>query len=72
MDNRIESLSRLLGGETPPQELASLEDQELESLVTSVQQLQRHQESELERALEDALSHIPALLRKSVRKMLFS
>lgn len=72
MSEKLDQLSEVLGSATLPGELESLSDRELDGLLTAVTRLKRHQESELERAVEDALSHIPGLLRRSVRKMLFS
>jgi hypothetical protein len=72
MSENLDDLTAALAGGRPPKELAALEDSQLQQLAASVGRLKRHQERELERAVEDALRHIPALLRKPVRKMLFS
>lgn len=72
MSDALERLSAALQGAGLPEPLGDLSDDEILRLVQSVERLKAHQESELERAVDDALSHIPALLRRSVRKMLFS
>lgn len=65
------NLSRALDSE-PPAELAQLEENELQQLADAVESMHQHQEQALEYAMEQALSHIPAMLRKTVRRILFS
>ncbi len=68
----FQNLSRALHQAEPPAELAQLHDEQLNELAAIVEQVHQHQEQALQQAMEDALSHIPGMLRKSVRRMLFS
>ncbi|GEM_PF-1815282 len=70
-ETALENLSRALGAE-PPAELAQLDEDELQQLAEAVESMHQHQEQALEYAMEQALSHIPAMLRKTVRRILFS
>lgn len=72
MSETLQALSEALQRAELPAEMAELSGEELQTLLRSVEALKKHQETELDRAVEDALSHIPGLLRRSVRKMLFS
>lgn len=72
MSETLQALSEALQRAELPPEMAELSGEELQTLQRSVEALKTHQETELDRAVEDALSHIPGLLRRSVREMLFS
>jgi hypothetical protein len=67
----LQELARELKGPLPS-ELAGLSDTELSQLTDAVRRLRRQQDSDLAKAMEGALSHVPALLRGAVRKILFS
>ena len=71
MTAALQELARELKGPLPP-ELASLTDAELGQLSQAVRHLRRQQDGDLAKALDGALSHVPALLRGAVRKILFS
>lgn len=71
-EEALEPLRRALHGAEPPEEMARLTESELEELAAAIETMHRHQEEALQQAMEDALSHVPGMLRKSVRKMLFS
>jgi DNA polymerase III delta subunit len=66
------ALSRALHEAEPPAELAQLSEDQLRELATAIEEVHQHQEESLQQAMEEALSHIPGMLRKSVRRMLFS
>jgi hypothetical protein len=63
------SLQRELGGADLP-DLSALSGAEQDRLVALIQTARRNQKAQLAQAMEDALSHIPALLRGAVRKVL--
>lgn len=63
-------LAELLG-DPPPPALEGMDAADLDAFAETVLAARRHQRKQLERALEDALAHLPALLRGPVRKILF-
>ncbi len=65
-----EALARELTGQSLPPELDRLDEAELETLAGAVADLKARQEREFRRAVDEALSHIPRLLRGSVRRIL--
>ncbi len=67
----LQRLAQELGG-TPPADLNSLSETELTLLADAVARLKARQQQDLGKALEDALGHVPALLRGAVRKILFA
>ena len=70
VDNRA-LLAQELGGQ-PPQEIAVLKADEVGVLVEALQQARRRQKDQLRQAMEQALGHLPLLLRAPVRKILTS
>jgi hypothetical protein len=56
--------------DTPPEGLAALSDADLHHLASAVQASRRRQAAELDAAGEQALSHIPRLLRGPIRKVI--
>lgn len=68
----FQALSRALHHAEPPAELAELSADQLRELATAVEDVHQHQEEALRQAMEEALSHVPGVLRKSVRRMLFT
>lgn len=63
------SLQKELGSAALP-DLSALSGAEQDSLVALIQTARRNQKAQLAQAMEAALSHIPALLRGAVRKIL--
>lgn len=59
-----------LGGHELPSGLARLRDDELEVLLARLRATRERHTAALARATEEGLSHIPALLRTPVRKLL--
>jgi hypothetical protein len=55
---------------TPPAGLAALDDAQLRDLTEAVRDARHRQAAELKTAGDQALSHIPKLLRIPVRKVL--
>ena len=70
VDNRA-LLAQELGG-PPPQDIAVLKADEVGVLVEALQRARRHQKDQLKQAMEQALGHLPLLLRAPVRKILTS
>lgn len=68
----FELLRGALHNAEPPAELVHLEEHRLRELATDIERVHQHQEQALQQAMEEALSHIPGVLRKTVRRMLFS
>lgn len=66
----LQQLSEELGVRAP-ERLSELNEAELSLLTEAVKRLKKRQDVELNSALENALSHVPALLRGAVRKILF-
>lgn len=71
-ESAFRNLSRVLHDNEPPAELARLEERELQQLADAVASMHKHQKEALEYAMEQALGHVPAMLRKTVRRVLFS
>lgn len=65
----LAALSRELGGVTLP-DLSPLGAAEIAALTASLCRARSNQEAQLQRAFDDALGHIPLLLRGPVRKIL--
>ncbi len=63
------ALQKELGGVALP-DLAALSAADLDQLVALIQGARRAQKTQLAAAMESALSHIPMLLRGTVRKIL--
>ena len=57
-------------GTPPPQEFDALSADEREALATLVERAARQRSELLDRAIDDSLRHIPALLRGTVRRAL--
>ena len=70
-DKHVLGLAKELGGKTPPP-LDALSPAEIDTLAELLRRARRHQQEQLNRAFEAALSHIPTLLRGPVRKILSS
>jgi hypothetical protein len=58
-------------GDTPLPAVDAMDEAELGALADAVRKARRHQRVQLERALTEALGHLPALLRGPVRRILF-
>jgi hypothetical protein len=72
-ESAFQNLSRVLQDGAPPAELEQqLDERELQQVADAVEAMHKHQEQALEHAMEQALSHVPAMLRKTVRRVLFS
>ncbi|GAC1626036.1 MAG: hypothetical protein NVS9B10_13600 [Nevskia sp.] len=63
-----EDLRRELGGRLPGG-VEALADEQLAAFTESLRRAKRNQQQQIEAALEAALSHLPALLRGTVRKL---
>jgi hypothetical protein len=59
-----------LGSDPPRGLVEALDPSELEALAAAVRNAKAHQRAALDRAGEDALSHVPALVRKAVLRVL--
>lgn len=64
------ALRDILGAE-PPAGLTVLNDADQQALADKLAQAQTAQQAQLRSALEDALRHVPRLLRGTVRRVLF-
>ncbi len=58
-------------GNRPLPSLDAIDEDAIGVLADAVRKARQHQRAELDRALEAALRHLPALLRVPVRKVLF-
>ena len=67
--DRLKALEEQLG-KAPPRALAALDEHHLSDLAEAVESARRRQAAELTAAAEQALRHIPKLLRVPVRKVL--
>lgn len=68
---KLQRLAETLGRPAAEfQALAALEPAQVELLVESIQLTQQRQKAALETAMNDALDHLPALLRGPVKKIL--
>ena len=68
--DRRRLLAEIVGDSVLPA-LDTMGEAELGALADAVRNARRHQRAQLERALTEALGHLPALLRGPVRKILF-
>jgi hypothetical protein len=57
-------------GAAPPKGLDALSDAEVSDLAAALRSSQERQSAALAKAMEDALRHVPRLLRGPVRKMM--
>jgi hypothetical protein len=57
-------------GAPPPEQFAALSASERETLATQVERAARERSQLLDRAIDDSLRHIPALLRGAVKRAL--
>jgi hypothetical protein len=57
-------------GTPPPEEFAALSASERDALATQVERAARERSQLLDRAIDDSLRHIPALLRGAVKRAL--
>ena len=69
-DHAVARLRAELGGGDLPAGLEALPEEALGRLAEMVADLRSRQEREYQRAVEEALSHIPRMLRGSVRRVL--
>jgi hypothetical protein len=67
--DRLNALEEQLGAK-PPEALSALTDRQVRDLVGAVKEARHRQAAELAAASEQALRHIPKLLRAPLRKML--
>jgi hypothetical protein len=68
-DDAIKALEKQLRA-TPPKGLACLTDEQLNDLADAVRDARHRQAAELEAAGEQALGHVPKLLRGPIRRVL--
>jgi hypothetical protein len=59
-----------LGADPPPGLIASLEPEALDALTAAVRDAKARQRAALDQAGNDALSHLPGLVRKAVLRVL--
>jgi hypothetical protein len=59
-----------LGADPPPGLIAALDADALEALTRAVRDAKTRQREALDRAANDALSHLPGLVRKAVVRVL--
>jgi hypothetical protein len=55
---------------TPPPEFAALSDADRSALADTVERAARERSQLIDRAIDDSLRHIPALLRGAVKRAL--
>lgn len=67
-EHAVRALESELGGKLPPS-LARLDREDLRDLTEAVKEARRRQAAELKAAGEQALQHIPRVLRGPVRKI---
>jgi hypothetical protein len=65
----MDDLSRAIGA-TPPTEFAALSDTDRDTLAAAVERAARDRSELLDRAIDNSLRHIPALLRGTVKRAL--
>jgi hypothetical protein len=70
-DDRLQVLDEQLGA-TAPRALAELTDAQIRDLADSIREARHRQAAELAAAGDQALRHIPKLLRLPVRKVVGS
>jgi hypothetical protein len=59
-----------LGADPPPGLVAALSPKELGELTSAVREAKARQRAALDRAANDALGHLPGLVRRAVLRML--
>lgn len=64
------SLRKVIGG-APPPDVAALDAASQAELAELIAASRQRQQQQLGKALEDALGHLPRLLRAPVRRVLF-
>ena len=69
-EDAVGRLRAELGGRELPGSAEALSEEQLACLADMVADLRTRQEREYHRAVEEALSHIPRMLRGSVRRIL--
>jgi hypothetical protein len=65
-----DALSSALGA-TPPQGLKTLSESDRARLAELVEAAKARQSASLDRAIEDGLAHLPRLLRRPARLLIF-
>lgn len=65
-----EALRAALGGATPPASLASLDDEVVAELATAIHSAHREQRRALADSGEAVMAHVPALLRRPLKKVI--
>jgi hypothetical protein len=65
----VHDLRSAVGAE-PPADLAALDDASRAALATAVEQAARARSAQIERAIDDSLRYMPALLRAAVKRAL--
>jgi hypothetical protein len=68
-DEAMAALRAELGG-SGAEGLQALDDEELQALTSTVRAAKRHQSAALNAAAQQALGHVPALLRGPIRRIL--
>ena len=68
-EDQMAQLKAALGGQDLD-ELSALGEDQQKALLALIEAAQRQQGEELQKASEEALSHVPALLRGAVRRLL--
>jgi hypothetical protein len=68
MSTGREALKAQLGGQVPPA-LTGIDDDSLGDLAAAVATARRRQAAEIAAAGDQALSHVPRLLRMAIRKV---
>jgi hypothetical protein len=67
--NGLQALEQELGGAVPPG-LAGLESGDLHDLAAAVAEARRRQAAEIAAAGDQALNHVPRILRIAIRKVM--
>ena len=65
------AIEQALGAKVPKGVASSLGDDELLRLATMISAAREQQARELDEALENALGHIPRLMRGAIRRIVF-
>jgi hypothetical protein len=66
----VDGLRAELGADPPPGLIAKLDDRAVEHLAGAVRDAKARQRAALTRAENDALRHLPRLLRRAIRTVL--
>ena len=69
-ENAVAAVRAELGADPPEGFVATLSSEELASFAATVRDAKRRQAEELRRAGEEALGHLPGLVRKAVERAL--